>query len=67
MAIVSFDGSPESEYSWPALTTMRQPVREMAVDAIERLISPLDKPEFSRYSSELIVRQSCGCGFPVPS
>jgi LacI family transcriptional regulator len=65
MAIVSFDGSPESEYSWPALTTMRQPVREMAVDAIERLISPLDKPEFARYSSQLIVRQSCGCDFPA--
>ncbi|HAM26161.1 MAG TPA: LacI family transcriptional regulator [Microbacteriaceae bacterium] len=65
MAIVSFDGSPESEYSWPALTTLQQPVRDMAVDAIERLIAPTESAHFTRYLTKLVVRQSCGCGFPT--
>lgn len=62
MAIVSFDGSPESEYSWPALTTLEQPVRTMALDAIDRLINPAAATSFTMYKAQLIVRQSCGCG-----
>ena len=62
MAIVSFDGSPESEYSWPALTTLEQPVRTMAVDALEKLISPTESSSYTLYPTRLIVRQSCGCG-----
>lgn len=64
MAIVSFDGSPDSEYSWPALTTVRQPVTAMAVDAIERLVAKAAPTRFTRYPTELIVRQSCGCRYP---
>jgi LacI family transcriptional regulator len=58
---VSFDGSPESEYSWPALTTLEQPVRTMAVDALEKLIHPSDETSFTLYPAELIIRHSCGC------
>jgi LacI family transcriptional regulator len=61
IAIVSFDGSPESEYSWPALTTLEQPVRAMAVDALEKLIHPSDETSFTLYPAELIIRHSCGC------
>ncbi|HEY5222929.1 MAG TPA: LacI family DNA-binding transcriptional regulator [Microbacteriaceae bacterium] len=61
IAIVSFDGSPESEYSWPALTTLEQPVQEMAIDAIEKLLHPIAVSSFTLYASTLIVRQSCGC------
>ena len=61
VAIVGFDGSPESEYSWPALTTVRQPVREMALEAIERLVAPADSGGFTLHGTTLLVRQSCGC------
>ena len=34
IALTSFDGSAEAEYSWPALTTVEQPVRVMAEAAV---------------------------------
>jgi LacI family transcriptional regulator len=67
MAVVSFDGSPESEYSWPALTTVQQPVKDMAIEAVERLVAVEESTQFSVHESTLIVRQSCGCGLPSPA
>ena len=62
MAVVSFDGSSESEFSWPPLTVMRQPVEAMARAAVAALGRGADaKPEHRSFTSELIVRQSCGC------
>jgi LacI family transcriptional regulator len=62
MAVVSFDGSSESEFSWPPLTVMRQPVEEMARAAIAALGRPAGtKPEHRSFTAELVVRQSCGC------
>jgi LacI family transcriptional regulator len=62
MAIVSFDGSSESEFSWPPLTVMRQPVDDMARAAIAALGRPAGaKPEHRSFRAELVVRQSCGC------
>ena len=62
MAVVSFDGSSESTFSWPPLTTMRQPVREMAHAAVE-LLDRRDAASHQHYTfdAQLIVRQSCGC------
>lgn len=66
MAIVSLDGSPESEYSWPALTTLRQPVQEMAVAAVAYLLGDVPvTADHLRYPLELIIRQSCGCPLVV--
>ncbi|HEY8912840.1 LacI family DNA-binding transcriptional regulator [Lacisediminihabitans sp.] len=64
IAVVSFDGSPEAEYTWPGLTTVQQPVAEMAEEAVERLVAPTASDAFSLYATRLIVRQSCGCGMP---
>lgn len=62
IAVVSFDDSPGASYCWPALTTVRQPVREMVTHAIAQLIdSTLWSPAFRPYSTTLVVRQSCGC------
>lgn len=30
IAVVSFDGTSESEFSWPQLTTVRQPINQIA-------------------------------------
>ena len=62
MAIVSLDGTPEAEFSWPALTTLRQPVAAMAVAAVAHLLGDVDAAdEHQLYPLELVVRQSCGC------
>jgi LacI family transcriptional regulator len=62
MAVVSFDGSSESEYSWPPLTVMRQPVEEMARAAVAALERNSDSPpSHQSFDAELIVRRSCGC------
>jgi LacI family transcriptional regulator len=63
MAIVSFDGSADAEYCWPALSTVQQPVRAMAHAAVKALVgrdkaAPLPH---SMIPSELILRRSCGC------
>jgi LacI family transcriptional regulator len=62
LAIVSFDGSPESEYSWPPLTTIRQPVLAMGAAAIEQLTGKSPGPhDHRRFEGELVIRRSCGC------
>ena len=35
VAVVAFDGTQESEYCWPPLTSARQPVKEMAEAAVQ--------------------------------
>ena len=62
IAVASFDGSGESAFSWPPLTTMRQPVREMAHAAVDLLgkNDPANHRHFT-FQAPLVVRQSCGC------
>lgn len=60
VAIASFDGSPESEYSWPGLTTVRQPIDELALNAVEQLLDP-SYIDNRRIEGNLVVRESCGC------
>ncbi|MDQ4492112.1 LacI family DNA-binding transcriptional regulator [Sinomonas sp. ASV486] len=60
IAIVSFDGSPEAEFSWPGLTTLAQPIEEMARAAVEALVG--DGPASNRiFPPTLVRRASCGC------
>jgi LacI family transcriptional regulator len=62
VGIVAFDGLPEGQFSWPSLTSVRQPIDEMANAAIDRL---LDKDGVTsihlRFPTSLIIRSSCGC------
>ncbi|WP_426987966.1 LacI family DNA-binding transcriptional regulator [Pseudarthrobacter sp. Y6] len=63
IALTSFDGSAEAEYTWPALTTVDQPVREMAEAAVEGILGARRKaaPQQRMFPTTLHVRQSCGC------
>ena len=63
IALAAFDGSAEAEYSWPPLTTVKQPVQAMAEAAVKALIqSPRGhEPEHLIFPTELLVRRSCGC------
>ncbi|WP_396020073.1 LacI family DNA-binding transcriptional regulator [Arthrobacter sp. ISL-85] len=63
MAIASFDGSVEAEYSWPPLTTVEQPVAAMAEAAVAALVGAGrgEKPRHRIFPTTLHIRQSCGC------
>ena len=63
VAVVSFDGSAESMYVWPPLTTVAQPVERMAAATLSRLLSGATDAVFEAYPTHLIVRRSCGCEF----
>lgn len=61
VAVVSFDGTQESEFACPRLTTVKQPIEEMAQTALRSLRDP-NGPRHATIAPRLIVRRSCGCG-----
>jgi LacI family transcriptional regulator len=62
LALVSVDGTRESEFSNPALTTVRQPYRELAAAAVDSVLAvPNSAPRHIQMEAELVIRQSCGC------
>ncbi|MFT4109792.1 LacI family DNA-binding transcriptional regulator [Propionicimonas sp.] len=62
VAVVSFDGTRESEFCWPALTVARQPLPLLARAAIELLGEPeRARGTHRQFDAELVRRSSCGC------
>ena len=61
VAIVSFDGTIESEFCWPPLTTMAQPIDLMARAAVDALIDNDARKTNQVFLPTLIRRVSCGC------
>ena len=66
VAIASFDGTRSAAFTRPPLTTMRQPVREMARLAVQHLLARVADPSLpvkrTVVRGHLLVGQSCGCG-----
>jgi LacI family transcriptional regulator len=63
LSIVGFDGLPEGERLWPALTSVAQPMREMGAAACRRLFEAIDAPgqvQTIEFPMRLIVRESTG-------
>ena len=62
LSIVGFDDSPIAEQLWPSLSTIKQPVKEMACHAAKLLLGTLDgmseKTESREFKSELVLRES---------
>ncbi|WP_029145988.1 LacI family DNA-binding transcriptional regulator [Microbacterium luticocti] len=58
ISVVGFDGTPEAAFTWPALTSVSQPVHEMAYDAVALLVGGEVDPVFRDYPVELVVRAS---------
>jgi len=61
LSIVGFDDSETSRMTWPQLTTVRQPVFDMAIAATGMVIAQLDGRPFishRHHSFELVVRAS---------
>ena len=68
VSVVGFDDSPLASQVWPALTTIRQPISDMAAEAAELLLSnlrgePSESPKHM-LPSTLTFRQSTG---PAPN
>ncbi|MFE6996601.1 LacI family DNA-binding transcriptional regulator [Microbacterium sp. NPDC057659] len=61
VAVASFDGTAEAEYTWPPLTTAAQPMAEMAQEAIRLLHAGDAEPGYRAFTTTLVVRRSCGC------
>lgn len=61
LSIVGFDDSDVARIALPALTTVRQPVFEMAVEAADMVIAQLEGAPFAMHSAhrhQLVIRQS---------
>jgi LacI family transcriptional regulator len=61
LSVAGFDGIPEGARSWPSLTTMAQPMREMGGDACRRLFAAITAAEEQttlQYSMTLVARES---------
>lgn len=61
LSVVGFDDLPLSEWTTPALTTVRQPLGEMAGLAVRMLLEHPDENSFHRrveLATELVVRES---------
>ena len=65
LAIVAFDGTKESEFSWPPLTVVAQPIQRLAEAAVELLLDGPGNNPHRRFPLDLIIRRSCGCPEPL--
>ncbi|MBN1410516.1 MAG: substrate-binding domain-containing protein [Spirochaetales bacterium] len=62
--IVSFDDLDISEHFDPPLTTVRQPLEEIAEEALSTVMMIIDKnqpPAIKTLPNHFIIRNSCGC------
>jgi DNA-binding LacI/PurR family transcriptional regulator len=62
LAVIGFDDAPMSQYLFPALTTVRQPIQEAGRKCVEILVSLLKGEEPAKHHilvpPELIIRAS---------
>jgi sigma-B regulation protein RsbU (phosphoserine phosphatase) len=64
VAVVGFDDIDDARISLPSLTTVRQPIYEMGVRAVQLLLRQMagrETPAQEVLPTELVVRNSCGC------
>ncbi|GAA3562335.1 LacI family DNA-binding transcriptional regulator [Microlunatus spumicola] len=64
VALIAYDGTSQSAFSWPPLTVARQPVEAMARAALQAVLDPVNAPAHQQLPTELVVRRSCGCPSP---
>lgn len=59
LSVAGFDDTPLAEVVWPPLTTVRQPVRDLASDAVDLLLTG-GEARHRRLAYELVLRESTG-------
>jgi DNA-binding LacI/PurR family transcriptional regulator len=66
VAVAGFDDVFFSEFLWPPLTTVMQPMHEIGAVAMENMIMSIEGSKISTtriiLPTRLVVRKSCGCG-----
>jgi len=62
IALVCFNGTAQSAFHVPSLTTVRQPVEAMAKKALAMLAATQSEVQLSEFSHQLQIGESCGCG-----
>jgi LacI family transcriptional regulator len=67
-SVMGFDDVLPAEVATPAMTTIRQPLREMGVEAAERVLQAIkrgagktERPRLHKPSPELVIRKSTAC------
>ena len=65
VAVTGFDDIAVARHVRPALTTVRQPMRELGEQSVRLLLARIADPAAPRQSAELptqpVIRRSCGC------
>ncbi|SDU95714.1 transcriptional regulator, LacI family [Microlunatus sagamiharensis] len=61
IALVAYDGTSHSEFSWPPMTVSRQPIAAMARAALATVLGSSPVGNHQEFATELVVRRSCGC------
>lgn len=60
LALITFDGTEESEFSVPSVSTVAQPLDELAERALETLARSTTEPRHITCGYSLQIRASCG-------
>jgi len=64
VSVVGYDDLPNSQYTIPPLTTVRQPIYEMGRHAADMVIDQIEgarkEPVHTKLEVELVMRESCG-------
>ncbi|MFC7405789.1 LacI family DNA-binding transcriptional regulator [Georgenia alba] len=61
LAVISFDGTEETVFSDPPLTSVRQPVDRIVETALAMVLGESPPDEARSIPVQLVVRRSCGC------
>ncbi|WP_055428306.1 LacI family DNA-binding transcriptional regulator [Bifidobacterium aesculapii] len=61
VALVSFDGTVDSAFSWPPLTVVRQDAHAIAERIFHASVEPDRVPDLQLVAASLVARRSCGC------
>lgn len=65
VSVMGFDDTPMSEIIWPPLTTIRQPIKQLAERAVHLLMQPEppvgERLPYEMIPHELVVRESTAC------
>ncbi|MGO1345648.1 MAG: substrate-binding domain-containing protein, partial [Bifidobacterium psychraerophilum] len=61
MALVSFDGTVDTLYSWPQITSIQQDPVMIAKLAVAAALHPDECDDTQIAPFDFVIRQSCGC------
>lgn len=61
VAVCAFNGTADSGYTTPALTSVRQPFTEMSKAVFEFLQQPSTAARVASFRGDLVIGRSCGC------